>query len=79
PFKKKLLSLTEKNTVKMTYAQVMQLLGEDSRFLVTEDGVVKSFYWGDTAASVLYKSYSDFAKSKMEKYLTFIRSEICDV
>ncbi|HDM8194168.1 TPA: NACHT domain-containing protein [Vibrio harveyi] len=79
PFKKKLLSLTEKNLVKMTYAQVMQLLGEDSRFLVTEDGVVKSFYWGDTAASVLYKSYSDFAKSKMEKYLTFIRSEICDV
>ncbi|MFL0952359.1 NACHT domain-containing protein [Vibrio parahaemolyticus] len=79
PFKKKLLRLTEKNTVKMTYAQVMQLLGEDSRFLVTEDGVVKSFYWGDTAASVLYKSYSDFAKSKMEKYLTSIRSEICDV
>ncbi|WP_413766393.1 NACHT domain-containing protein [Vibrio vulnificus] len=79
PFKKKLLRLTEKNTVKMTYAQVMQLFGEDSRFLVTEDGIVKGFYWGDTVASVLYKSYSDFAKSKMEKYLTSIRSEICDV
>ncbi|PSV04324.1 histidine kinase [Photobacterium leiognathi subsp. mandapamensis] len=79
PFKKKLLRLTEKKTVKMNYIQVMHLLGEDTRVLVTEDGVIKKFYWGDTAASVLYKSYSDFAKSNMESYLISIRREICDV
>ncbi|MGD8119468.1 NACHT domain-containing protein [Vibrio sp. TRT 2004] len=79
PFKKKLLRLTENHGVKMTYSQVIQLLGEDTRVLVTEDGFVEKFYWGDTVASVLYKAYSDFAKSKMKSYLDSIRGEICDV
>lgn len=79
PFKKKLLRLTANHGVKMTYSQVMQLLGKDTRVLVIEDGFVESFYWGDTVASVLYKAYSDFSKSKMKSYLVSIRGEICDV
>jgi hypothetical protein len=79
PFKKKVLRLTENHSVKMTYSQLIQLLGKDTRVLVTEDGLVKSLYWGDTVVSVLYKAYSDFAKSKMNNYLVSIRSEICEM
>ncbi|PMG19396.1 hypothetical protein BCU97_23415 [Vibrio splendidus] len=79
PFKKNLLKLTENNDVKMTYNQVIQLLGEDSRVLVSEDGYVLDLYWGDTIASALYKEYSSFAKSKTRCYLDSIRTGICDV
>lgn len=79
PFKKQLLRLNDQGKVNITYLQLMQLIGEDSRVLVTENGEIKKVYWGDSISSILYCDYSNYAKLEIKSYLKNMRSDICDV
>ncbi len=62
PFKRKALNLDSAGKVNIDYKSLMQMIGDDTKLEIDENGVVETVYWGDTVSSVLYREYSQFAK-----------------
>ena len=62
PFKRKALNLDSVGKVNIDYKSLMQMIGDDTKLEIDENGIVETVYWGDTVSSVLYREYSQFAK-----------------
>lgn len=85
PYKKRALNVNEKGKARITYRSLLQLIGEDSKIQVTEEGSIRDVYWGDTVSSVLCEEYSEFAKRVVFGFLQGHKEEManflayCDV
>jgi hypothetical protein len=69
PFKKSVLNLNSSGKVNIDYQSLMQMIGDDTRLIVNENGVIADVYWGDTFLSALYKKYSEFARNVVIVYI----------
>ncbi|MBA1445224.1 MAG: NACHT domain-containing protein [Chromatiales bacterium] len=78
PYKKRALNIDKNGDTRINYQSLLQMIGEDSKVQVTEEGLIIEVYWGDTISSVIYEEYSDFAKQEILSFLLDNKDKIAD-
>lgn len=78
PFKRKALNLDSSGKVNIDYKSLMQMIGDDTKLEIDEDGVLEYIYWGDTFSSVLYKEHSQFSRGIVSSYIKENQEKLAD-
>jgi hypothetical protein len=69
PLKKKAVGLTEAGKIHLSYKQIREAVGSETKMLITENGDIVEIYWDDTYSSSTFPAFAHYIKAKVTNYL----------